>query len=194
MRAPYLEQCIFVNNRPDPIVLKDFIHPNLYGTLRDFLKADAKTFEYHEAAGRYRTKSGPRNIVEEFLNLHIFMARSIFKSETLLPTYGAFLHYESKDGINPNLPPHRDDNACTYNIGICLYQTEPWDLYIEGVKYTLEPNDAVAFYGEDQEHWRPAPPSEDGHWGMVWFHYAEPDHWYFTKGSDYINVLRGQIV
>lgn len=37
------------------------------------------------------------------------------------------------------------------------------------------------------------PNPETNHVAMIFFHFAEPDHWYFTKGSEYIQVVRGQI-
>lgn len=70
---------------------------------------------------------------------------------------------------------------------MCLYQTIPWDLYVEGRSYTLYQNEALAYYGNDQMHWREEfPGSKDDHVAMIFFHFAEPDHWYFVEGPNYL--------
>jgi hypothetical protein len=77
---------------------------------------------------------------------------------------------------------------------MCLYQKNPWDLYVEGNPYTLSPNEALAYYGNEQEHWRQDfPDPENNNVAMIFFHFAEPDHWFFTKGQSYISVIRNQI-
>lgn len=116
-------------------------------------------------------------------------AKVIFNSETLVPSYALFSHYE---GSNPNLFKHKDDNACTYTLDLCLYQTEPWDIYVEGIPYTLNENEALAFYGNDQEHWREQFPNPNSQYvGMIFFHFVEPEHWFITKGPKYLDVIRG---
>jgi hypothetical protein len=77
---------------------------------------------------------------------------------------------------------------------MCVYQTEPWDLWVENKKYTLYPNQALAYYGNDQLHWREKFPNPGlQHVAMTFFHFAEPDHWYFTKGPNYLQVIRKEI-
>jgi hypothetical protein len=52
----------------------------------------------------------------------------------------------------------------------------------------------LAYYGNDQLHWREEFPNpETNHVAMIFFHFAEPDHWWFTKGVEYLQVVRGQI-
>lgn len=103
-------------------------------------------------------------------------ARDTFKSTTLLPTYACWsMYYEPSS----RLPAHKDVNACTYTIDYCVRQLQPWDLYVEGNPYTLQEGQALAFMGEDQEHWRPE--FQPGNVvEMIFFHYAEPGHWFFT--------------
>jgi hypothetical protein len=56
------------------------------------------------------------------------------------------------------------------------------------------PNEAAAYYGNDQEHWREEFPMKDtNHVAMIFFHFAEPDHWWFTKGPSYLDVIRKSI-
>lgn len=36
-------------------------------------------------------------------------------------------------------------------------------------------------------HWREEfPGSKDDHVAMIFFHFAEPDHWYFVEGPNYL--------
>jgi hypothetical protein len=143
---------------------------------------------YEPDFGRFKYQD---NEIYNWANYLLPEARKIFNSQTLLPTYGMFVHYQGK---NANLPKHFDSHACTYTLDICLYQSEPWDLYIEDVPYTLEISDALSYLGNYQEHWREElPNSRTNRIGMIWFHYAEPDHWYFTKGPSYFEVLMGSM-
>lgn len=113
------------------------------------------------------------------------LARNIFNSKELIPTYCLFSHYESK---HASLYRHKDDNACTYTIDMCVYQKYAWDIYVEGIPYTLYPNQALAYYGNDQEHWREAfPEPKTNYVAMIFFHFAEPDHWYFNEGPSYLD-------
>jgi hypothetical protein len=134
-------------------------------------------------------------IIDKYSEKLIPIARKLFESDNLLPTYSLFAHYE---GNNPSLYRHKDDNACTYTIDMCVYQTEPWALGInhDGIdrEYILQENEALVYYGNDQEHWRGQFPNpETNHVAMIFFHFAEPDHWWFTKGLSYLEVVRGQI-
>ena len=105
------------------------------------------------------------------------VARQTFGDDSILPSYACWaMYYEPTSNLNR----HKDDNACTYTLDYCVRQYEPWDLYVEGVPYTLQPNQALALLGESQEHWR-----EQFKAGnvveMIFFHYVKPDHWYLTN-------------
>ena len=77
---------------------------------------------------------------------------------------------------------------------MCVYQTEPWDLNVDGNPYTLQENEALAYYGNDQLHGRGTFPNPGKqHVAMIFFHFVEPDHWWFTEGQEYVNVVRKQI-
>lgn len=174
-----------INIKP-PEIIKNILSDSDFDFLKNhIINKDIKNMTYESSMGRFLyTDSVLSNYCEKLLEF----ARSHFDSKTLLPTYTLFCHYEGPDA---KLFKHKDDNACTYTLDLCLYQTEPWDLYIEDIPYTLFPNEAIAFYGEDQEHWRekfPNPKSQNV--GMVFFHFVEPDHWWFTKGKDYMEQSR----
>ena len=103
-------------------------------------------------------------------------AQNIFDSKTLEPTYAFFSEYRDPDSF---LPKHRDNNGNTYTIDLCLYAKRPWGLFIEGDEYVLGENEAVCFYGEEQEHWRDSL-GVDNCVGVVFFHFAEPGHDFFA--------------
>lgn len=176
----------------EPVVVDNFLNKNNYDKLLDNLK-NPKQFSYDPGFGRYCVGDGELPILKELSNKLILDARKIFNSDALMPTYTLFAHYE---GVNPepSLYKHKDDNACTYTLDMCVYQKESWDLYVEDKPYTLYPNQALAYYGNDQMHWREKFPNPKNNYvAMIFFHFAEPEHWYFTKGADYIKVVRGEL-
>lgn len=93
-------------------------------------------------------------------------------------------------GFKARLPRHVDDNACTYTIDLCLSHKTQWPIYVEGQEMHLEQNQAVCYYGEDQYHWREKfPDPANNQVQMIFFHFAEPEHWYFTKGPSHLNEI-----
>lgn len=105
------------------------------------------------------------------------IARQVFNDDTMLPSYACWaMYYEPTS----RLDSHKDTNACTYTLDYCVRQYEPWDLFVEGKAYTLEEGQALAFMGEDQEHWRPEFKAGNVV-EMIFFHFVTPDHWYFTS-------------
>lgn len=173
----------------NPILINDLLNTEDYKSLTSAI-SDPKRFEYQEGFSRYVVADNNLPLLQEIAEKLVPIARETFGSDTLLHTYTLFAHYEGEDPA-PSLYKHKDDNACTYTLDMCVYQTEPWDLWVEDKNYTLYPNQALAYYGNDQLHWRedfPNPGSQ--HVAMIFFHFAEPDHWYFTKGPEYLNVIR----
>jgi hypothetical protein len=147
-----------------------------------------KSFQYEPFFSRYIANDGGAPELRKYFEDLVPLAKNIFGSKTLLPTYAMFAHYEGNNP-SPSLFKHKDDNACTYTIDMCLYQKYPWDLYVEDRPYTLYPNQAVAYYGNDQEHWREDFPNpEENYVAMIFFHFAEPDHWWFVHGPDYLHT------
>lgn len=144
--------------------------------------------EYDERSGRYLFYD---KMIDEYAQKLIPKAREIFESDTLAPSYSLFSHYQG----NSRLFRHKDNNACTYTIDLCVYQNQPWDLCVEhekiNTRYTLYPNQALAYYGNDQQHWRDDFPNPKSQYvAMTFFHFVEPDHWWFTQGRGYLDVIR----
>ena len=173
--------------KPPIVVDSVFTEPDFI-RLRS-LFTNPKSFEFQNGFSRWVAADNRIPELHNYAYLLTPLARSLFGSTTLLPTYTLFSHYEGPDA---RLHKHKDDNACTYTVDMCVYQKHSWDLYVEGNPYTLQPNQALAYYGNDQEHWREAfPEPSTNHVAMIFFHFAEPSHWFFTKGPSYLNVLRG---
>lgn len=108
------------------------------------------------------------------------LAKEIFKSNTLKSTYSLYCKYFG----NASMEMHKDDNACTYTIDLCVKQDEPWALWVEDLPYVLEENEALCYLGNDQMHGRkPKNLGERNTVEMIFFHYAEPDHWWFVKNK-----------
>ncbi len=174
----------------DPMLVNSVFNETDFLRLTSLFK-DPKSFEFQDGFSRWVAADNRIPELQHYAYLVTPLARSLFDSPTLLPTYTLFSHYEGPDA---RLHKHKDDNACTYTLDMCVYQKTPWDLYVEDVPYTLQPNQALAYYGNDQEHWREDFPNpETNHVAMIFFHFAEPDHWFFTKGFGYLNVIRGHI-
>ena len=176
----------------DPVLVKNLLNNKDYLNLLEYLK-NPKSFRFDPGFSRYYVADNSLPILGELANKLIGTARKVFNSKTLLPTYTLFAHYEGQNP-EPSLYKHKDDNACTYTLDMCVYQVEPWDLFVDDKPYTLYPNQALGYYGNDQLHWREKFPNpENNHVAMVFFHFAEPDHWYFTKGPSYLSVIRKEI-
>jgi len=176
----------------NPQIVNDVLNKEDYNRLVLSIN-NPKNYNYDRGFSRYSVGETDLPILKELAHKLIPLAREIFNSEGLLPTYTLFSHYEGQNP-EPSLFKHKDDNACTYTLDMCVYQIEPWDLWVDDKPYTLYPNQALAYYGNDQFHWREKfPNSETNHVAMIFFHYAEPDHWWFTKGANYVDVVRGVI-
>jgi len=130
------------------------------------------------------------SLIHQYHRQHMLdRAKEFFCSDTLVPSYSMFTHY-TKDGW---LPKHKDDNACTYSIDMCIYSNTDWPVYVEGNPYNIAENQALMHYGNEQEHWREGVCGEGNYVGMAFFHYVEPDHWWVTKGPEYVQVAKGNM-
>lgn len=128
-------------------------------------------------------------ILKTFSDKILPKARSFFNSDTLLASYSVFAEYSAK---SISLNKHTDSNACTYTVDLVLYQNSPWGLWVYGVEFLANPNDAVMFMGEKYEHWRDSMDENSDKIGVVFFHYVEPDHWWFTHGPDHVEKIRDE--
>jgi hypothetical protein len=174
-------------NNMVPEIKKNIFSKKEFDVLKNTLKEKVIT-EGGEYDDLGRKIFSPQ-IVHEYAEKLLPFAREFFKSNTLLHSYSLFAEYSNK---NITLPKHKDGNACTYTIDLVVYQDKPWGIWIEGKEYLLNENEAVLFWGTEQEHWRETVEDNDGVVGAVFFHYVEPDHWWFTEGPEYLNVIKNK--
>jgi hypothetical protein len=143
--------------------------------------------EYH-FYGSKRVDSFDDEFLKEVLYSAMPIAKEWFGSETMVPTYGIFSEYS---GSQAYLDKHKDAGPCTYTIDLCLYQKTDWPLIIENQEYVFGENEAVMFFANDQDHWRPEFPNPDNNKvGILLLHYVEPDHKWFTLSDDVKKLLR----
>jgi len=164
---------------------KDFLNISNYFLNNEKLK-NIGTDEF----GRKLLGDQSEPILKEFSDILLPKVREFFGSETLKSSYNLFAEY-SADTIS--LHKHKDANACTYTLDLTLYQKEPWGIFINEQEFLANPNDAVMFMGEKYEHWRETKYNNYDKIGVVFFHYVEPDHWYFTEGPGYVEKIREQM-
>ena len=175
----------------EPFIIPEVYPKPMFNRLISIARRQVELYEFNEDFGRYGCTYGDEERregyysgwIKPFMDAIVPLARETFNSETLKASYSMFAEYRKVGDVIPNLPHHKDTNACTYTIDVCLYQdTEPWAIWIEGKEYYLEPNQAIVIYGEEQEHWREEfPDPENNVVGMMFNHYVEPDHWW-NKG------------
>ena len=183
-----------------PVVIKDpFIVNNilpeedLKRLQKETMNLWANSSAYEPGFGRHQYHKNQE--VERVHHLLTELARDYFDSPTLMPSWALLSIYE---GDKANLWKHVDDNACTYHIDLCVFQKDPWDLWVEyngeEKPYTLMENDGLFMYGNEQPHWRgPFPNPQTNLVANAFFFFCEPDHWFFTKGPSYLSVIRKEI-
>jgi hypothetical protein len=165
-----------------PKIIDNLIKEDELLKLQTYFKANYKDFYFERTKGRYINDSMNLPILKDFLHSNLDIVRETLGNDKILPTLAFFAHYEGKAGITK----HKDVYGGTHTLDVPIYQTEPWDLYIEDVPYSLKENQAVFFWGEEQFHWRKPLENPKAHVAAIFCHYAEPDH-YRHKQKDLNN-------
>lgn len=163
-------------------IIENVFSPALFNKLVSTVQRQYVNWNYDKDFGRYGQSSEPNGPwLIPYLNKTVPLVKDIFKSETLEPSYALAVNYKQVGDTIPNLPKHKDNNACTYTLDVCLYQDTPWSIWVEGKEYWLEPNQAIVIFGEDELHWREEfTDKENNNVGMLFCHYIEPGHWWHT--------------
>ena len=152
--------------------------------LKETVSNQVENSKWDNTFGRKSFMHWEQPLLQIYNNFLLQTARKVFNNNTMIPTYSQYIEYS---GNTANLFHHTDKNACTYTIDVLIKQHTPWSLWVEGQEFFLEENQGVAYMGNQQEHWREAFPNpENNVVGMALFHFAEPDHWYFTEGPEYV--------
>jgi hypothetical protein len=167
------------------------------GLIKDVLSNDdllrlSLYFKHHQKLnsmsvdefGRKLLPDTEEPLLKEFSELLLPKVREFFGSQTLLSSYSLFAEYSAE---TISLHKHKDANACTYTLDLTIYQDKPWAIFIDGQEFLAETNEAVMFMGERYEHWRDTVYDNNDRIGVIFFHYVEPDHWFFTKGPEHIH-------
>lgn len=168
--------------RKDPWVISPFFSEDRYKKIINVINSFNKDmWTYDPSCERYIMANQYINRMSIY---ELDRARKEFEEDDLLWTYSLLSLYQDKDS---HLFKHTDTNACTYTIDICLYTKDPWPIIVEGKEYSLNSNEALCFYGEDQEHWRPE--FEDGNRVLMMFmHFADRDHVFFHASNKEVGV------
>lgn len=170
----------------DPVILKNVFSEEDVARLNQLLtsgaedknwadrKNDRRVLKFSELESYFSKKLEP-------------IAQKIFNDPTLKTTYSVYLDYNKPTS---KLPAHKDNNACTYTIDYCVSSRTPWPVVIEGQEFVFGTNEALAFMGGYDSHWREdMPDSENNRVEVIMFHFCPSDHWYFTEGEDYFYYL-----
>lgn len=172
----------------NPLIINNLLSKEKFEELQKYVKdLDKSTLGHSTDFNRYEFGGS------ELLNLlHkdlLPIAKDFFESKTLVSSFNFGSWYYG----NASLEKHKDVAACTYSIDLCVYQNTPWDLYVEGIPYTLQENQALLYYGEDQRHWRENFPNPESNIVCnVFFFYVEPDHWSITEPQEKHDMIRRQ--
>lgn len=165
-------------NLKQPTILKNLLSTEDFTELRHAVNEvlERGEFAFEESIGRKSFKMDVCPFMKYMLIKLTPVARRVFDSETLVPSYAFFAEYYSSDSF---LPKHKDNAGNTYNLDLCLYADRDWPIYVEGQLYSFGVNEAVTMYGEDQFHWREKL-GDNNVVGNVFFFYVEPEHPFFT--------------
>ena len=179
-----------LNRRPQAFVLDAVFDEGTFSRLNNELSMlrETKVIPYERSLGRFGVNSMDKidSTLSGYHEILLDKARSIF-TPTLMPTYCLWVTYK---GFRARLPRHVDDNACTYTIDLCVSHKTQWPIFVEEKEILLDANQAVCYYGEDQYHWRnDFPDPSNNEVQMIFFHFAEPEHWYFTKGPSHLHEI-----
>jgi hypothetical protein len=181
-------------NIKKPFIIKNILPEESLEKIQKYaMKMWSTDPNYNETFGKHQWSN-----IEELKQIHNDLtntARKYFDRKDILPSFNSLSIYEGK---NAKLWKHKDDNACTYHLDICIFQKTPWTIFIEHEgkveEYLLEENDGLFMYGNAQKHWRKDFPNFENNLVVnAFFFFVEPDHWWFTEGQQYIDVIRGKI-
>lgn len=181
--------------RPDAFVYEGVFDVSYFNSLKDYLlnlrNNNRPLFIYDEGFGRltYHTQnSGPDCMLRESLEKLVPLAKELFLDDTIEASYAIFSTYR---GYKARLFEHVDDNACTYTIDVSIDHKDAWPLFVEGKEFTVDPNDAIIYYGEDQYHWRPDFPNpKTNEVSVIFYHFVPGNHWSKTIGQAHHSVIR----
>lgn len=89
--------------------------------------------------------------------------------------YYSFVEYNNEYGA-PRLGPHKDQAPFTASLLCQIESNVSWDVYVDGIPYSLEDNSALTVNVRDQDHWRMDTEFEKGQFlKMAFFHFINEE-------------------
>jgi len=160
------------------VVIKNLLDVETLSSLKNAIKEVLDRGKYLDevSIGRKSFKMDVCPKMEEVLHDLLPIARNVFESQTIIPSYAFFAEYYSPESF---LPKHKDNAGNVYIIDLCIYCDRLWPIYVEGEEFNFGVNEAVTIFGEEQFHWRERM-GERNVVGNVFFFYLEPEHPFFT--------------
>lgn len=132
-----------------PIVIDNLFSTDDFNDLKRHIEENENKILFDPTEDRYVFNS--KYLTENFNKKLEPLAKKIFKDKSLETSYCLYVRYQ---GYKSQLNKHKDLNANTYLIDLCINEKTQWPIFIDGVEYKLEPNQAVAFLPMEWEHWR----------------------------------------
>jgi hypothetical protein len=135
---------------------------------------------------------------DEIQNILLDKAKQETKNNSLEIIYNQIVRYQIKNGIIPELKPHKDKAVGEWVMDIVLDATVDWPLVIQGESFSNTTNSVTFICGEDELHWRDAFPSESEkeYVLLLFVHLADKDSRYakvsreiFDMGEERANAF-----
>ncbi len=198
-------------NREVPFYIEDVYSPEDLAELRDIWNKNLELkpivygpnekhdVDQHDLNTRYRPKqikNMSRLLLEFDMPKHIEakldkIAKPVYNGDIALCHYN-YIEYNLKygDGNDPILPPHLDGDENLVTLNTNISSNIDWDLYIDGVKYSLYPGQTIVFAAINQVHWRPKRKFKDGEYlEILSVDYCPVTNYRFTGQSNPIDPM-----
>lgn len=141
---------IFFNNKlKNPVLIKKVFSDKDFYDLKKHIEENNDKLVFDENFKRYVYNS--QYLVDNFNKKLEPLAKKIFKNKNIETSYCLYARYQ---GTLSSLEKHKDLNANTYLIDVCINEKTPWPIFVENKEYVLQENQGLAFLPMEWEHWR----------------------------------------
>lgn len=166
----------------EPVILKDVFSKEDIEKINNIVKSTSGRRRWYD--GLTKRQLIKHDDFEQYFSKKLEpIAAKLFGDPSLKTSFSLYAKYDSDSSW---LPKHVDKDACTYTIDYCLSAGTVWPLVVEGKEYPIGVNEALAFMGEDAQHWRePIPDPKTNKVEMIFFHFVPANHWFFEHCTDF---------
>lgn len=155
-----------------PVILKEVLKPWRFQDLKRYVDDLAKHLEPIEMDDKsFNRHTRHNDPIMQRLHKLLEPSLSGMLRQKVKPSYSLISMYR-EEGI---CYKHTDRPQCKYTIDLCVSQKQPWTLYIDGVAYILQENEAVIYNGIRSPHFRNKI-QPGNHCFMVFFHYVDESY------------------